>query len=138
MERHEFDPIAMIAGVVFTGLGLVFLAGRFDTLGGFHWLWPSLLVLLGLATLLGTLGRGRGAAPSTSAGSGRLPAAAHHDPLPPDIPELDLTDTPSLFKIETWEEAKARSAAEADTETERLKRDTESDAEAGAEPSTGE
>src|SRR5262245_50784701 len=104
MERHDFDPIAMIAGVVFTGLGLVFLAGRIDAVGGFRWLWPSLLVFLGLATLLATLGRGRSAAPSTSSGSGQLHAPVHHDPLPLDIPELDLTDTSSLFKIETWEE----------------------------------
>lgn len=119
MERHDFDPIAMIAGVLFTGLGLVFLAGRLDALGGFRWLWPSLLVLLGLATLLGTLSRGRGTAPSTTSGPGRVPGLTHHDPLPLDIPELDLTDT---------------SAAEA--ETERVTRDP--DPGAGAEPPAGE
>jgi len=135
MERHDFDPIAMIAGVIFTGLGLVFLAGRFDALGGFRWLWPSLLVLVGLVTLLGTLGRGRGAAPSTSSGSGSVTGLAHHVPLPLDIPELDLTDTSELFKIPSWEEAKASSAA-AEAATEGLKSDPEP--EAGAEPPAGE
>jgi hypothetical protein len=108
MERHELDPIALLAGVVFTGLGLLFLAGRFDALGvgGFRWLWPSLLVLLGLATLLGTLGRGRGDASSEP----EVPPAAYHDPLPLELPELDLTDTSALFKIPSWEEAKAQTA----------------------------
>lgn len=111
MERHEFDPIALLAGVVFTGLGLVFLAGRFDVLGlgGFRWLWPSLLVLLGLATLLGTLGRERGGTSPEQ----EVPPAAHHDPLPLELPELDLTDTSELFKLPGWEEAKAQAATEA-------------------------
>jgi hypothetical protein len=139
MERHDFDPIAMIAGVVFTGVGLVFLAGHLDALGGVRWLWPSLLVLLGLVTLLGTLGRGRGAA-SASSGAGQVPSLTHHDPLPLDIPELDLTDTSELFKIPGWEQAKARSSAEAaepaEAETEQLRRDPGH--EAGAEPPAGE
>ncbi|SRR6266487_6175305 len=129
MERHDFDPIAMIAGVVFTGLGLVFLAGRFDALGGFHWLWPGLLVVLGLATLLGTLGRGRSTAPSTSSGAASTrPAAAYHEPPPLELPELDLTDTSGRFELPGEEQAHAATEAEAKTEAEKA------EAEAEAEP----
>ena len=51
MQRHDFDPIAFIFGVVFSGLGVLFMIGRLEVLNHAQWLWPGLLVLLGLAAI---------------------------------------------------------------------------------------
>lgn len=52
MERHELDLTSLISGVLFVGLGLLFLT---DRIGGFdlpvRWIWPVLLIGLGLAFL---------------------------------------------------------------------------------------
>ena len=44
MQRHDFDPIAFFFGVVFTGLGVLFMIGRVEVLNHAHWVWPGLLV----------------------------------------------------------------------------------------------
>jgi hypothetical protein len=54
MRRHELDPVSLVFGFAFTGLGLLFLFGRADQAFRLHWLWPLLLLVLGAAILLDT------------------------------------------------------------------------------------
>jgi hypothetical protein len=60
MNRHELDPVSLIFGFVFTGLGLLFLIGRADQALRLQWVWPLLLLALGAGILLDlTRDRGR-------------------------------------------------------------------------------
>jgi hypothetical protein len=52
MRRHELDPISLVFGFAFTAAGLLFLAGRLDQAVRLRWLWPLLLLALGLGVLL--------------------------------------------------------------------------------------
>ena len=53
MQRHELDAMALVAGLMFTGLGVLF---ALDAGGGVdveaRWIWPILLIGLGLGGLL--------------------------------------------------------------------------------------
>lgn len=52
MERHELDATALIAGVLFLALGALFLADRLTDIElEARWVWPVLLIGLGLALL---------------------------------------------------------------------------------------
>ncbi len=105
MQRHDFDPIAFTFGVVFTGLGVLFMVGRLDVLSHAQWLWPGLLVLLGLAVLVGARGRGgaRATRPAFESGS-RIDPALEDDLLHSPMRTIDseqLVDTSSLFTLGT-------------------------------------
>jgi hypothetical protein len=138
MRRHDFDPIAFIFGVVFAGLGVVFMTGNLELLNHAQWLWPGLLVLLGLAVLVGARMRGgtREQRPALDAGS-RIDPALEDELLHGTVRNIEsehLLDTSSLFNLqhgtkaeqpaapaepETTAEAEASSAAadrDADTE----------------------
>jgi hypothetical protein len=52
MRRHELDPVSLVFGFAFSSAGLLFLAGRLDQAVRLRWLWPVLLLALGLAILL--------------------------------------------------------------------------------------
>jgi hypothetical protein len=52
MRRHELDPVSLVFGFAFTSAGLLFLAGRLDQAVRLRWLWPLLLLALGLGVLL--------------------------------------------------------------------------------------
>jgi hypothetical protein len=52
MRRHELDPVSLTFGFAFTGLGLLFLLGRADQALRLRWIWPVLLLALGVAILL--------------------------------------------------------------------------------------
>jgi hypothetical protein len=58
MRRHELDPISLLFGLAFTGLGLLFLADRADVAYRLRWVWPVLLLAVGLAILLDLRVRG--------------------------------------------------------------------------------
>jgi hypothetical protein len=58
MRRHELDPVSLTFGFAFTGLGLLFLLGRADQALRLHWIWPILLLVLGVG-ILADLARGR-------------------------------------------------------------------------------
>src|SRR4029453_8827024 len=58
MRRHELDPVSLTFGFAFTGLGLLFLLGRADQALRLHWVWPILLLVLGVG-ILADLARGR-------------------------------------------------------------------------------
>lgn len=58
MKRHEFDTLSFIAGVLTTGVGLLFLipfASR-DLIGLAArmavWIWPILFLVIGAAVLV--------------------------------------------------------------------------------------
>ncbi len=53
MPRHDLDVISLVAGVAFGGAGLVFLIERGTSLSG-RWIWPVLLIVLGVAGLIAT------------------------------------------------------------------------------------
>ena len=100
LQRHDFDPIAFVFGLVFTGFGVLFMVGGFDLFNHARWLWPGLLVLLGLAVLVGARGRGaQGRERALGAGSavGTAPA--------PDAPDLDAIEPPvgpEAFRLPGW------------------------------------
>lgn len=52
MERHDLDLTSLIAGILFLGLGTLFLS---DLVGSINlqvrWVWPALLIGLGVALL---------------------------------------------------------------------------------------
>jgi hypothetical protein len=52
MRRHELDPVSLVFGFAFTAAGTLFLADRLDQAVRLRWLWPVLLLALGLAILL--------------------------------------------------------------------------------------
>ena len=51
MPRHDLDPVALVAGVAFSGLALVALLEHGDLLGA-RWVFPVLLIAVGVAGLL--------------------------------------------------------------------------------------
>ena len=51
MPQHDLDIVSLVAGVAFGGAGLVFLVDRATGLSG-RWVWPILLIVVGVAGLL--------------------------------------------------------------------------------------
>ncbi len=51
MRRHDLDILSLVAGIAFTGAGLVFLIDRDLGLTG-RWVWPVLLIVVGVAGLV--------------------------------------------------------------------------------------
>ncbi|MEA2900784.1 MAG: hypothetical protein QOH36_671 [Actinomycetota bacterium] len=56
MPRHDLDVLSLMAGVFFAGVALLGLLdqGAGDAAG---WIWPSLLILVGLVGLAATRAR---------------------------------------------------------------------------------
>jgi hypothetical protein len=53
MERHQLDPLSLVGGVVFAGLGVLFLLDEAGSLTVQpRWVWPILLIALGVGGLL--------------------------------------------------------------------------------------
>jgi hypothetical protein len=80
MRRHELDPVSLTFGFAFTGLGLLFLVGRADQAFRLRWIWPILLLVLGVG-ILADLARQRG--PEDDA------AAVNPPPEPEPEPSLE-------------------------------------------------
>jgi hypothetical protein len=69
MKRHSLDPLSLIFGVLFAGLGLAFLLVRVDvTSTNLRWIWP--LPLLGLGALMIAAGVRRSTESRPEDGSG--------------------------------------------------------------------
>lgn len=53
MERHELDPLSLVGGIAFASLGVLFLL---DGAGSLtvqpRWVWPILLIAIGVGGLL--------------------------------------------------------------------------------------
>ncbi len=60
MQPHELDVTSLIAGVLFTGLAASFLADGLELWNlRLEWVWPILLIGLGLALLVPGRSRSR-------------------------------------------------------------------------------
>jgi hypothetical protein len=58
MKRHPLDPMSLVFGLLFAGLGLAFLIARIDIANtSLRWVWP--LPLLALGALMIALGARR-------------------------------------------------------------------------------
>ena len=58
MNRHPFDPVSFLFGLLFAGLGLIFLFGDFNLLElGWRWIWPVPVLFLGALLLSLALNR---------------------------------------------------------------------------------
>ena len=55
MERHDTDGMSLVAGVVFAVSGVAFLVHEVaGTTLELRWVWPTLLIGLGSALLVGS------------------------------------------------------------------------------------
>jgi hypothetical protein len=81
MRRHALDPVSLVFGFAFTAAGVLFFAGQFDEAIRLRWLWPVLLLVLGVGILL-DLGTRREQAPPepAEAPADAQPAAAVAEP----------------------------------------------------------
>lgn len=65
MWRHDLDPLALMAGLIFTAWGVAALAGGFDLPPG--WSGPILLIAVGIVGLITSRPRQQlGSDPSSS------------------------------------------------------------------------
>ncbi len=53
MRRHPLDLISLMFGLLFVGLGLTFGFADAITVLQARWLWPVVLILLGVALVVG-------------------------------------------------------------------------------------
>jgi hypothetical protein len=52
MDRHDLDATSLIAGLLFVAIGGLFLLDRVDAIAlEVRWIWPLLLIGLGIAGL---------------------------------------------------------------------------------------
>ncbi len=68
MPRHDLDPLSLMAGIFFVGVALLGFLGQ-GTGSAAGWLWPALLIVVGLAGLLAARPRGAGRERPGSGGS---------------------------------------------------------------------
>jgi len=53
MQRHDLDPFSFVAGLLFSGLGVLFLLDQAGSITmQARWVWPLMLIALGVAGLL--------------------------------------------------------------------------------------
>jgi hypothetical protein len=53
MKRHELDPISLVFGLLFLGVGLWIASGRFSLASlDNDWVWPALAIGAGLILVL--------------------------------------------------------------------------------------
>jgi hypothetical protein len=76
MRRHALDPVSLAFGFAFTAAGVLFFAGQFDQAVRLRWLWPVLLLVLGLGILLDLGTRREQAAPEPAEAPVDAPPAA--------------------------------------------------------------
>jgi cytochrome c oxidase subunit IV len=51
VPRHDLDVVSLVAGVLFGGTAVAFLVDRATGISG-RWVWPVLLILVGIVGLL--------------------------------------------------------------------------------------
>ena len=49
MQRHAYDPISLVCGVLLAAAGGLLVAGRLDVFTQASWLLPALLIAVALA-----------------------------------------------------------------------------------------
>ena len=57
MTRHRLDVLSLTAGALFVALGITFLAAGNALIDAARWVWPIMLVSLGVAGLSSALRR---------------------------------------------------------------------------------
>jgi hypothetical protein len=73
MSRRIPDPVGLITGIAFTGIGLAFLVGEVELASRARWVWPIVLFSLGAGILAAVLRRpDEEAADAPAAGTGWL------------------------------------------------------------------
>ena len=95
MRRHSLDAVSLVFGVIFTGLGALYLTGiEVDEL--VFRFWPWALVVLGLAMLLTGRREDREAlaAPVPPARPAATTTTAPASPLSPDPADRPASATP--------------------------------------------
>jgi hypothetical protein len=100
MRRHELDPISLVFGFAVTGLGLLFLVGRADVAYRLRWVWPVLLLAVGLAILLDLRVRASrpdepATAPPSASTPAEPPAAEPSEPGDEPVEERDAEPEPA-------------------------------------------
>jgi hypothetical protein len=103
MRRHALDPVSLVFGLAFTAAGVLFLAGQVDQAVRLRWLWPFLLLVLGIGILLDVGRRPREDAPVEGP-----PGAA--EPAEPAEPPAEAAE-PSAEAVEPAEPAPEPPAA---------------------------
>jgi hypothetical protein len=103
MRRHELDPVSLVFGFAFTAAGSLFLAGQIDQAVRLRWLWPVLLLALGLAILLDlNVHRPKAAAEPAAEG----PAAVEEpEPVAAEPPETEPVEAEETRTAELEPEA---------------------------------
>jgi hypothetical protein len=90
MRRHDLDPVSLVFGFAFTGLGLLFLIGQADQALRARWVWPLLLLALGAGILLDvTRNRSRPDPDATPAPDPALAPDPARDPALAPGPDAD-------------------------------------------------
>ena len=104
MRRHQLDPVSLVFGFAFTSAGLLFLAARVDQAVRLRWLWPLLLLALGLGILLDLSTRRR---PEAAADAGEAeppttapPGAERPEAEPPAATEPADAEPPATDTLE--------------------------------------
>lgn len=117
MRRHELDPVSLVFGLAFTSAGLLFLVGRLDQAVRLRWLWPLLLLALGLGVLLDLNAR-RPRAPVEPADEADAaePAVAGQPEAEPVVAEPAAAEQPEADAAEPVAPEEAARTAELDPE----------------------
>jgi hypothetical protein len=131
MSRRMPDPAGLIAGIAFTGIGLVFLVGEVDLANRGRWVWPVVLLSLGAGILAAVLRR-----PTEEAAGTSVSTDVSGSPAWPGTEEQPAPEKPA--GAEAWPAAEAadeQPAAGSDpTEPSEAPAHAESTADAEAEP----
>jgi hypothetical protein len=77
------DPIAVFFGAVFVAFGVLAIAGRVDLLSDSQWIWPGVLVAVGIIMLAAVAGGARRRTLAAYPPPPPPPATAPADPPPP-------------------------------------------------------
>jgi hypothetical protein len=124
MSRRIPDPVGLIAGIAFTGIGLAFLVGEVELANRARWVWPIALFSVGAGILAAVLGhpseQAVDAAGATATGAGSStdlsgPAAGAGTPEPwhePGTAAQERSDTAA------WPHTEVQPAAEEPSSTE--------------------
>jgi hypothetical protein len=81
MRRHALDPVSLVFGFAFIAAGGLFFAGQLDQAVRLRWLWPVLLLVLGIGILIDLGARREQASPEPAeAPADARPAAAAAEP----------------------------------------------------------
>lgn len=80
MKRHPFDPVSLVLGLTFGGLGLFFLIGERTAADmGWKWMWPFPFIVLGLLFVVSAARRLIPAAEADDAGAAEGDASTDDD-----------------------------------------------------------